>query len=57
MDTVDGKSNAHSGENQKASDAARSAPTAPHVSAETSPRTQLQQRMDGSLPTFEERAV
>ena len=36
MDTVDGKSNAHSGENQSASD----------VSAETFPRTQLQQRIE-----------
>lgn len=46
MDTVDGKSNAHSGENQKASEAAPSAPTAPDVSAETPPRTQLQQRIE-----------
>ncbi len=36
MDTVDGKSNAHSGENQSASD----------VSAEASPRTPLQQRIE-----------
>ncbi len=36
MDTVDGKSNAPSGENQNASD----------VSAETSPRTPLQQRIE-----------
>ncbi len=36
MDTVDGKSNAHSGENQNATD----------VSAETSPRTPLQQRIE-----------
>lgn len=36
MDTVDGKSNAPSGENQSASD----------VSAETPPRTQLQQRIE-----------
>ena len=36
MDTVDGKSNAPSGENPNASD----------VSAETSPRTPLQQRIE-----------
>ncbi len=36
MDTVDGKSNAPSGENQNA----------PDVSAETPPRTQLQQRIE-----------
>ena len=36
MDTVNGKSNAHSGENQNASD----------VSAETPPRTPLQQRIE-----------
>lgn len=36
MDTVNGKSNAPSGENQNA----------PDVSAETSPRTQLQQRIE-----------
>ena len=36
MDTVDGESNAHSGENQSASD----------VSAERPPRTPLQQRIE-----------
>ena len=36
MDTVNGKSNAHSGGNQNASD----------VSAETPPRTPLQQRIE-----------
>jgi hypothetical protein len=40
MDTVDGKSNAPSGENQNASDAPSDA------SAETAPRTQLQQRIE-----------
>ncbi|MGH8236392.1 MAG: hypothetical protein ACREXP_05140 [Steroidobacteraceae bacterium] len=40
MDTVNGKSNAHSGENQNASDAPSD------VSAETPPRTQLQQRIE-----------
>jgi len=40
MDTVDGKSNAPSGENQNASDAPSD------VSAETPPRTPLQQRIE-----------
>jgi len=40
MDTVNGKSNAPSGENQNASDAPS------NVSAETPPRTPLQQRIE-----------
>jgi hypothetical protein len=40
MDTVDGKSNAPSGENQNASDAPSD------VSAERAPRTPLQQRIE-----------
>jgi hypothetical protein len=46
MDTVDGKSNAHSGENQNPSDAPSSAPSDRDVSAESVPRTQLQQRVE-----------
>ncbi len=46
MDTVDGKSNAPSGENQSASDAPSSGLSDPDVSAETSQRTQLQQRIE-----------
>jgi hypothetical protein len=40
MDTVNGKSNAHSGENQNASDAPSD------VSAEAPPRSPLQQRIE-----------